>query len=167
MDKEKITRRAVIGTAVGTVAVSPFVIRALLGKYEVDLPEGTRPMTLGGKIVTQYEGVEIEIEVPKMVIKTPEDEAKFKELVMEEIKKTPQFAEVNRKKLRDAKAQGRQQVLDKYAELEKDTRQSIANATDLSESEKVALQTKTLADLQAGKKAALKQIDGIALPAAL
>jgi hypothetical protein len=167
MDKKKMTRRAVIGTAIGTVTVSPFVIRALLGKYEVDLPEGTRPRTLGGKIVTQYEGVEIEIEVPKMVIKTPEDEAKFKELVMEEIEKTPQFADVNRKKLRDAKAQGRQQVLDKFAELEKEQRRTIANAKDLSESEKVALQKKTLADLQAGKEAALKQIDGIAIPATL
>jgi hypothetical protein len=181
MDTKKVTRRAAIGAAVGTIAVSPLIIRALLGKYEVDvspliirallgkdevdLPEGTRPMTLGGRIVTQYDGVEIEIEVPQMVIETPEDEKKFKELVMEEIKKTPQFAAQNRKKLRDAKAQGRQQVQDRFAELEKEVRQRIANATDLSESEKVALQKKALEGLQTSKDAALKQLDNLALPA--
>ncbi|TVS20158.1 MAG: hypothetical protein EA424_05375 [Planctomycetaceae bacterium] len=167
MEKKVLTRRAAIGAGITVMVAAPLIIRALRDVYEVDIPAGMRPVTLGGKTVTQYEGIEIEIEVPKMAIETPEDEEKFKELVMEEVKKTPQFAEVNRKKLQDAKAQGRQQVLDEYAELEKDIRQRIANATDLSESEKVALQKKALADLQASKEAALKQIDDITIPADL
>ena len=39
MDKKKVTRRAVIGTAIGTLAVSPFIIRALRERYDVELPE--------------------------------------------------------------------------------------------------------------------------------
>ena len=159
MDKKKITRRAVIGTTIGAVAASPIIIRALLSEYVVELPEGTRPMKLGGNIVTSYDGKEIEIQVPKMVIETPEDEKKFKELVMEEVKKSPQFAEVNRAKLGDAKSQGRQQILDKFAEVEKDSRQAIANSKDLDESEKGALLKKTLEDLEASKESALKQFD--------
>jgi hypothetical protein len=163
MDKKKVTRRVAIGTAIGTIAASPFIIRALRGKYEVDLPEGTRPMTLGGRIVTQYDGVEIVIEVPKMVIETPEDEEKFKELVMEEVKKTPQFAEQNQKALRDTKTQARQEIQDRFADLEKEVRQTIANSKDLSESEKAALEKQSLEGLQASKEKALRQVDNIAL----
>jgi hypothetical protein len=166
MDK-KVTRRVVLGSVaagLGAAVAAPFIIRALKGKYKVVLPEGTRPRTFGGKIVTKYDGVDIQIEVPKMVIKTPEDEKKFKELIMEEIKKTPQFAEQNQKKLRDTKTRARQQALDRFAKLEKETRQTIANSKDLSESQKVALQKKTLEDLEASKNAVLKQVDALALP---
>ncbi|MGO8744936.1 MAG: hypothetical protein ACLQNE_02995 [Thermoguttaceae bacterium] len=162
--QNKVSRRVAIGSIAAGLGGTAIVIRALRGKYKVDLPEGTRPTTLGGRIVTQYDGVNVEIEVPKMVIKTPKDEKKFKELVMEEVKKTPQFAEQNRKLLEEAKNQGRQKILDEFAKLEKETRQTIANATDLSESQKVALLKQSLASLEASKNASLKRIDALALP---
>ena len=162
--QNKVTRRVALGSIAAGLAGTPIVIRALRGKYEVDLPEGTARGTIGGRIVTQYDGAVIEIEIPKMVIKTPADEERFKEVVMEQIKKTPEFAEQNRKRLEQAKSQGRQKVLARFAELEKDVRQGIANSTQLSKREKDALLKKTLEGLATAKNAGLKQCDALALP---
>lgn len=40
MDTKKVTRRSVIGTAVGGIAAAPFIIHALRGRYQADVPLG-------------------------------------------------------------------------------------------------------------------------------
>lgn len=45
MDKEKVTRRAAIGVAIGSVAAAPFIVRALRGKYELDMPDGDQSLS--------------------------------------------------------------------------------------------------------------------------
>lgn len=42
MDKKKVTRRLAMGTAIGTIAASPFILRALKGRYQTELPQGEK-----------------------------------------------------------------------------------------------------------------------------
>ncbi len=93
--RNKVTRRVAIGSVVG-LAAAPLVFRALKGRYEVNMPDRASARTVGGTIVTDYRGKTITLEVPRMQLRTPEDQKNFESLVLEQIKKNPTVVEVDK-----------------------------------------------------------------------
>jgi hypothetical protein len=78
MDKKKVTRRVAIGSAVGALAAAPLIIRALKGKYEVEMPSNSSRQSAGrGTATTQgtmtVNGYTIEVPPVTTRIEKPED----------------------------------------------------------------------------------------------
>ena len=60
------------------------------------MPDRASAETVGGTIVTDYRGKTITLEVPRMQLRTPEDQKNFESLVLEQIKKNPTVVEVDK-----------------------------------------------------------------------
>jgi hypothetical protein len=144
----KVTRRVALGSLAGGLAAAPLVIHALKSKYHVDMPDGASASTVGGKIVTNYDGKEITLDIPRMELKTPEDEEKFKAIVFEQLKKNPTVAEVNKLRFEDWKERNNKLRMAELDELEKQQLKEIANSS-VGEEEKHALAKRVKEGIQA------------------
>ncbi|NQT11640.1 MAG: hypothetical protein HQ582_02755 [Planctomycetes bacterium] len=84
MDKKKVTRRVAIGAAVGTVAASPLIFRALRAKYYAEIPTSTHAAwdsTVGGTTTVRVDGRTIgPIDLPKMEITNSEDMEEYNKM---------------------------------------------------------------------------------------
>ncbi len=159
MDKRKVTRRAALGATIGGLATAPFILRALKGKYENDLPMGEAPPVLvGGTRTVNIDGHEITIKTPKMEIKGPEDQKRYREIIAEELKKDPTFLAALKMRKKNWEEKN---VELRMAELDEKERQLLAKVADsgLGEQGKSALLAKVKSGIQASREKAKKWLD--------
>ncbi len=144
----KVTRRVAIGSVVG-LAAAPLVFRALRAKYYVN---GASARTVGGrKIVRKFRGQEITLDIPRMELRTPEDEEKLRAILIEQVKKNPKFVEMNKSILDEWKAETKAEGVAQIDESEKRELEELAK-TPVREQEKRALAKQIRETAQACRK---------------
>ncbi len=161
MDKKKVTRRAAIGAAIGTIAVSPFIIRALKERHAVPIPSsGTGTV----KITKKYRGRDITVNVPLKRPSTPQEQKEVEEQIMAQLKKNPIYVEAEaqaRNEFRDEfRDKNRKKTIEHFADLEK---QQLANLAKRSftEEEKQAAARAIKESIRTGRAKCLSQIDKV------
>jgi len=164
MSEKRITRRQIVlGSAIAGVAGAAGIVHVLRAVYDVEIPDGESARTVGGKIVGDYDGKEITLEVPRMELNTPEDEEKFKAKILENLEKNPQFTEANEKKFEQWKEKNKQSALAHLEETEKQYLKEIAGM-DIDEKQKQALINQMKEDMKAGRDKVLGVISKAKMP---
>ncbi|NQT15335.1 MAG: hypothetical protein HQ582_21445 [Planctomycetes bacterium] len=159
MDKKKVTRRAAIGATVGGLAATPFIIRALRGRYADPISRTSGNGTV--EVTNKYKGRDITLDVPLKQPSSPEERHEMQTQLVAQLKKNPAYiaAETQaREKFRDKQ---RQKTIDYFAKLEKQELADLAKRPYTEEQKAPVVRTITKT-LRAQRDESLAHIDKLA-----
>ncbi|MGO8744656.1 MAG: hypothetical protein ACLQNE_01580 [Thermoguttaceae bacterium] len=127
----KVTRRVAIGSVVG-LAAAPLVLRALRAKYYVKLAEDSGTW----KVPVEYRGERIVIEVPRMAMRTPEDEETFEAVAQEQWIKNPRVIEANKRLREEYEESKEREKRRRLAQIDADEKRELAEIARMPGEEK-------------------------------